>query len=104
MFLAYLLFPWLFLTVMCLPCSPSVLCLLLINCFLGCSLLLRVCLAPLLCYIYCLPCVFVVSYCLRVCLAYELQRKEGAEYDRVFLGHGDGVMMGNSVSVLRARL
>ena len=57
----------------------AVLCLLLTYCFLGCSLLLRVCLALLLCYVYCLSCVFVVSYCLRVCLAYGLWRKEGAE-------------------------
>jgi len=49
MFIAYLLFPWLFLTVACLPRSPSVLCLLLTYCFLGCSLLLHVCLTLLLC-------------------------------------------------------
>jgi len=64
----------------CVSASIStVLCLLLTYCFLGCSLLLCVCLAPLLCYVYCLPCVFVVSYCLRVCLAYGLQRKQGAK-------------------------
>ena len=37
--------------------------------YLVVSLLLRVCLAPLLCCVYCLRCVLVVSYCLRVCLA-----------------------------------
>jgi len=42
----------------------AVLCLLLTYYFLGCSLLLRVCLTLLLCYVYCLPCVFVISYCL----------------------------------------
>ena len=84
--------PVCFLTLVCLPRSPSVLCLFLTCCFLGCSLPLRVCLA-LLCimfiayllfpwlfltvaclphftlrYVYCLACVLVVSYCLRVCL------------------------------------
>jgi len=59
--------PVCFLTVVCLPCSPSVLCLLLTCCFLGCSLPLRVCLA-LLCVMFIAYLLFPWLFLTVVCL------------------------------------
>jgi len=64
---------------------------------------LHVCLA-FTCVMFIASLVSLVLYRCESALRFLLRRKEGAEQDRVFLGHSEGVMMESSVSVLRAGL
>jgi len=61
-------------------------------------------LSPVLCLLlrFLFPWLFL--YHCESALHFLLRRKEGAEQDRVFLGHSDGVMMESSESVLWAGL
>jgi len=60
-------------------------------------------LSPVLCLVVYPVCLSFPTVC-KSALHFLLQRKEGAKYDRVFLGRGDGVIVESSVSVLRAGL